>query len=334
MSRRDRTDDSVWLLVPAPVRKLPADLAAVVIVTVLVCLSVLVPGVSETPLRLLFGLPFLLFLPGYALIAALFPEGKPDADSEGAGIDGVERVALSIGMSLAAVPLLGVILNFTPWGIRLVPILVVVSLFTVGMVVVGAARRQALPPEERLHVPYREWLETGRKALFSPSSQLDGALNVLLAASMLLALGAVGYAVMFPPQGESFTEFYILSEDEDGELVAADYPSEFTLGESQPVVVGIENHEGESVEYSVVVQLQEVETVDNETRIRENEELDRFSSPTVADGDSWERDHDIQPTMTGEDLRVQYLLYRGEPPSEPSEENAYRDLHLWIDVES
>jgi len=36
--------------------------------------------------------------------------------------------------------------------------------------------------------------------------------------------------------------------------------------------------------------------------------------------------------MTGENLRVQYLLYRGDPPAEPTQENAYRSLHLWVDV--
>jgi len=32
------------------------------------------------------------------------------------GIDGIERVALSFGLSIAIVPLIGLVLNFTPWG--------------------------------------------------------------------------------------------------------------------------------------------------------------------------------------------------------------------------
>jgi uncharacterized membrane protein len=370
---RDGIGRSAWLLLPKPARSLPADLGAVVVLLVCSWLFVLVPGLNDTPLRILFGLPLVLFLPGYALIAALFPEagtsptatdGDDETDSaestdasgsasedqadedtgrslgglgsvaagDEGGIDGIERVALSFGLSIAVVPLIGLIANFTPWGIRLVPILVGISAFTLGMVALAARRRHALPEEQRFRMPYREWFKAGKSEAFSPESRRDGALNVLLALSILLAVGAVGYAVMVPPDGESFTEFYVLTEDEEENLVAAEYPTEFELGESQPLVVGIGNHEGESIEYSVVVQLQEVERSDNETTVVQRQELDRFSSPLIGDNETWHRTHDIQPSMTGENLRVQYLLYRSSPPATPTAENAYRTLHLWIDV--
>jgi uncharacterized membrane protein len=119
---------SPWLLLPRPVRELPADLAAVVGLVLLTDVAVLAPLVSETPVKILLGLPLVLFLLGYALVAALFPEAgeSPDAggDETGGrdGIDEIERATLSFGLSIAVVPLLGLGLNFTPWGIRLVPI--------------------------------------------------------------------------------------------------------------------------------------------------------------------------------------------------------------------
>jgi uncharacterized membrane protein len=115
-------------------------------------------------------------------------------------------------------------------------------------------------------------------------------------------------------------------------LVAADYPQEFELGESKPVVVGIGNNEGEPVSHSVVVQLQETENGTNSTQVVQRTELDRFSTPSIPDNGTWRRTHEIQPTTTGEELRVQYLLYRDGVPAEPTRENAYRRLHLWIDV--
>lgn len=366
MTEDEESRRSLWLLLPEPVRQLPADLAAVALLVLAACLVVTVPVVNETPLRVVFGLPFLLFLPGYALVAALFPEtGRsqagptPEGDSEtadsdaeqgsaaeddgspfesgavgtgGSGIDPVERVALSFGLSVAIVPLVGLVLNFTPWGIRLGPILVGVSAVTLGLLVVAAERRRQLPPDEQFAVPYRQWIARVRAELFEPESQLDGVLNVLLVGSMLLAVGAVGYAVMVPPQGESFSEFYLLGEDDDGELVAANYPTEFTLGESQPVVVGITNNENEATEYTVVVQLQTVAVAGNETTVTEREQLDQFRSPQLADNETWHHEYDIAPTRTGEQLRVQFLLYRGDPPESPTVENAYRDVHLWIDV--
>jgi uncharacterized membrane protein len=53
----------------------------------------------EGTIRIILGLPFILFIPGYILIFALFPTKKTDQ-----GIDIIERVALSFGLSIAVVP--------------------------------------------------------------------------------------------------------------------------------------------------------------------------------------------------------------------------------------
>lgn len=338
------------LLLPEPVRTLPADLTAVVLLTVITVLVVTLPGVRETPIRVLLGLPFVLFLPGYAFIAALFPEqghppstpddtdDLPEEDAGGfgggltdRGIDGIERVALSFGLSIAIVPLIGLVLNFTPWGIRLTPILVSVSAFTLACVAVAHARRRQLPPDERFTVPYCDWLAAGRAEIFEPEDRVDAALNVLLALAILLALASVTFAIVVPPEGERFTEFYILTEQPDGDLVAANYPTEFVTGDTQPIVIGVGNQEHETTTYTVVIQLQRVDFTNNQTQVLEREELDRFAL-TVDHDDTQLINHTITPRMTGENLRLTFLLYQNDPPPEPTRENAYRDLHLWIDV--
>ncbi|WP_157533238.1 DUF1616 domain-containing protein, partial [Haloferax profundi] len=112
------TSDTDWrLLLPHSVRSFPPDLTAVVLLVALTCGAVSIPGIRETPLRIILGLPYVLFVPGYAFIAALFPEaGTPteesDSSTDQAGIDGIERVALSFGTSIAIVPLIGLVLNF------------------------------------------------------------------------------------------------------------------------------------------------------------------------------------------------------------------------------
>jgi len=83
-------------------------------------------------------------LPGYSLIAALFPR-RDD-------LDGIERIALSFGLSIAVVPLLGLGLNYTQYGIRLVPILAVLSVFTVSLAVIAGVRRCWLPEADRFVV--------------------------------------------------------------------------------------------------------------------------------------------------------------------------------------
>jgi uncharacterized membrane protein len=338
-------DDTAWeLFLPAPVRSLPADLAAVVALVALTNVAVLAPIVRESPLRVVLGLPFVLFIPGYAFIAALFPEeGDPPPDDEETadgrvqrmsdrGIDGIERVALSFGLSIAIVPLIGLVLNFTPWGIRLVPVLLSISGFTLVATGVAARRRWRLPVDERFSVPYRTWYRSARSELVEPDTRADAVLNVVLVLSLLLAVGSVGYAVAVPKQGESFSEFYILTENETGDLVADGYPTNFTSGEGEEVVVGVGNHEHEPETYVIVVQLERVERANNSTRVLEREELDRLATGEIEHNETWHRTHNATPTMTGEDLRLTYLLYRDEAPADPAVDNAYRELHLWVNV--
>ena len=71
--------------------------------------------------RYFLGSLFVLFLPGYSFIKALFPKQVP-FKTRSEELDNIERIALSIGMSLALVPLTGLLLNYTPWGIRTTPI--------------------------------------------------------------------------------------------------------------------------------------------------------------------------------------------------------------------
>jgi uncharacterized membrane protein len=109
------------------------DLALVILFTLLCAPFVLIPPLNETPIRIILGLPLVLFLPGYSLIATLFPR-KDD-------LDGIERIALSFGLSIAIAPLLGLVLNYTPFGIRLTPILIVLSVFTISLALGAYVRR-------------------------------------------------------------------------------------------------------------------------------------------------------------------------------------------------
>jgi uncharacterized membrane protein len=191
-----------------------------------------------------------------------------------------------------------------------------------------------LPDDERFRVPYQTWIDAAREEFMEPETHLDGLLNVALVVSVILAVGVLSFAIIVPPEGEAFTEFYLMTETDDGELVMGDYPSEFAVGESQSTVVAIGNQENQPMEYTVVVQLQRVEVSGNETTVLERQEIDRFKSPSISDNETWHTDHEITLTTTGQNFRLQYLLYREEPPETPTIENAYRNAHLWVDVSS
>ncbi|MBC7129987.1 DUF1616 domain-containing protein [Candidatus Bathyarchaeota archaeon] len=84
-------------------------------------------------LRMALGSLFVLFLPGYSLVEALYPRTEE--------LEPLERLALSIGLSLALVPLVGLALNYSPWGIRLNPVIAGLSLLTLGLLTLSAYRK-------------------------------------------------------------------------------------------------------------------------------------------------------------------------------------------------
>jgi uncharacterized membrane protein len=86
--------------------------------------------------RSVLGTIFVLYLPGYTFIKALFPSKMPLKTSSD-NMDNIERIALSLGMSIALTPIVGLILNYTPWGITLTPI--TLSLLALTIVFATAA---------------------------------------------------------------------------------------------------------------------------------------------------------------------------------------------------
>lgn len=325
------------------VRRTPVDLAVVIGLTLVMVVVAVAPGLRETPLRIGLGLVFSLFLPGYAFVAALFPESSRSTRADRRqrerrdrrllgytrNIDGLERAVLSVGLSLVVLPLLGLLLNATPWGVQAGPILVAVGGFTVGCAIVAAVRRRQLPAERRFSVPYRDWIATTRSGLFGSTRRVDSVLNVLLVLALVLAIGSVGYVALVPQADEQYTEFYLATAD-DGELTVGEYPTTFQTNEGEPIVVNIANQEYETVTYTVVVQLEEA---DRATGERESvTELDRFET-TLGHDETVRTERTIQPTAAGSDLRLTFLLYQSEPPADPTRENAYRETHLWIDVQ-
>jgi hypothetical protein len=106
-------------------------------ITALVAVTALVVFTVNTSallyVRYVLGGVFVLFIPGFLLISVLYARSDE--------MDTLEKVALSIGLSLAVVPLIGLVLNYTPWGIRLEPIMASLALFSEVMAVIWVVRR-------------------------------------------------------------------------------------------------------------------------------------------------------------------------------------------------
>jgi uncharacterized membrane protein len=284
--------------------KIPGDLLAVAVLCVLTLFFTLVPPLASLPIRIPLGLVMVLFLPGYVLIAALFPR-KDD-------IDGIERVALSFGLSIAVVPLMGFGLNYTPWGIRLVPVVISLCLFTVVMVFAAQLRRSALSKEERFSVDFRQFFTAIHSELINnQGSRVDRALTVILVIVIILSVSALVYVVVTPKQGEKFTEFYILGQKGK----AYDYPTSVAPGQNSTVIVGIVNHEYVTVNYTMRMAIQNSTFLSRDVRLEDNQ--------------TWERPVSYSLQRVGDNQKLEFLLYKEDNFTAP-----YRDLHLWVNVSS
>lgn len=305
------------------------DLAVVVALALLAIVAALTLA-EGSPLRVALGLPFLLLAPGYALLAALFPEGHAvtrvakGEDGETTeevtrGLEPLERFALSLGLSIAVTPLLGLALNFTPWGIRLVPILLAVGGFVVAASLAAAWRRARLAEDER--PVFAIEADVGAWRTLAP---LDKALTVALALSVLAAGGALAYVLATPREGEAFTEFYILGPGGK----AADYPTNLTPGATGLVRLGIVNHENAPAAYRwEMVLVAGARTGENETFVATGETLLRAQDVTLADEETREENVTFDAPAERGLYKLEWRLHKGEGAAEP-----YRRLHLWVDV--
>ncbi len=300
--------------------KIPSDLLAAVIVALATLLFTLTP-LSDFPVRIPLGLVMVLFVPGYTLIAALFPK-KED-------LEGIERMALSFGLSIAVVPLIGLGLNYTPWGIRLTPVVISLALFTIAMAMAAYVRRMNLPVEERFTIHFRETVNIWKtEILADDKSRLDKALTVILIITIFLSIAALVYVIVTPKQGEKFTEFYILGPGGK----AYDYPTGVQAGNRSTVIVGVVNHEYALVNYTMSISLNN--TPANNSLFKENSWSDfpliypiMSMNLTLVHNETWEKPVTYVLNHTGDNQKLEFLLYKEGNFTSP-----YRDLHLWVNV--
>jgi uncharacterized membrane protein len=282
------------------------DLKLIIIFIIITLAFIYVPAINGTVIRSVLGVVMVLFVPGYALMAAVFP-GKMDIDS-------AERAALAFGLSVIVSPLIALALNYTPWGIRLVPLVTCLTLFTLACLLAANKRRHDLPEQERFSVDFAGiYRQFKGEAFADGKTRLDKAFTIVIIASMLLSASIVVYAIAAPKQGEKFTELYILNSS--GKV--GQYPTVFSLGDSKPVIVGVINHEYRNVTYDLVIALNDSISVTNL----------HAEQWTLGDSQKWEKPIELKPDRAGTNMTMEFLLYIDGNMVAP-----YRECRLRVDV--
>jgi uncharacterized membrane protein len=282
----------------------------------------------------------LLFLPGYALTLAAFPGSRTEENqaetpldrrffkSAMSSLDPFERIALAVGFSVCLMPVYGYVVElagaaYDPWTV-----IVLVSAATVLFTVLAAIRYRMSPTEIDAPAPFAYLARTVSDEVSAPTSGKQ-VLNVAMVVVLLLAAANLTAAMASPAKSPDYTTAVLLTETDEGELVADGYPDRLQAGETADLVLRVENDESREITYAVVVQLQRV-TADG--TVTEVSVRNRFEE-TVAPGSAWEHDHRVASDMSGERLRLAYLIYKGEAPAEPTLSDSYRNLTLWVGSE-
>ncbi len=281
-------------------KKTPLDLLIIFIWLIITLVFVRTPVLAGTFMRTALAIPVVLFIPGYVLIAALFPR------NDDMGI--VERVALSLGTSIAIVPLLGLLLNFTT-GVDLNPILITLCLYTIILVFIAAYRRMELPVDVQFSIPFRRIYETANTEIKTPKSRKDMTLSLLLIFIIAFAVGMVLFVISTPKVGEKFTEFYILGPSGKAE----NYSTHLKYNSPATSLVGVVNHEYSFVNYTVQVAL--------------NEKVLTFTQFTLSNNGTWEKNITFIPDKEGDGMRLEFWLFKEDNFTVP-----YRELQLWVNI--
>jgi uncharacterized membrane protein len=187
----------------------PFDLILVASLTA-VAVAVALTGVNQPVARALLTLPLVLVLPGYALVAAVFPDASRSPS---------ERLLYGVGVSLAVAALGGFALNLTPWGLRADAWATLLGGVALVACAVAWARRGGGPAAPEL-----------------PSARASWGARALVSLAALIAVGAVAVAAA-GAAGQSwpgFTQFWLLPAE-----TAAPYA----------VRVGVINREGAATRY-------------------------------------------------------------------------------------
>lgn len=248
-------------------------------------------------IRIILGLPFVLFFPGYTLVMTLFPRRSQ--------LSNIERVALSFGLSIAVVPIFGFILNYTPWGLRLYSLLISLTIFILGCSLAAWYERRRLPEAEKPDaLSFNIAIRIGEEHRL-----LNTVLYIILITAVVGAMGTAIYIVIEPKTSDSFTEFYIVPSE--GERTG--YPTELRVNEEGKTVIEITNHEKADTSYEVEVRIDGVKN-------------NRLGPIILSDGQEWQQTISFMPSKVGDGRKIEMLLYKNR------EEEPYRELHFWINV--
>jgi uncharacterized membrane protein len=230
---------------------LPSNILTFILLSILMIITVLVPPLDNTSLWMIPGSLFVCFIPGYLLLAVMFPKNDD--------LELVERFALGFGASLILTSLIGLAFNYTPWSIRLELILIVLAVLSLIFCLITFIRIKKLPRELILHVP-----------------KMEKVLSLFFIICIILTIGTAAYTILKPgsiqidANESNFTDFHIKGVD----VNASNYTLNLTSGTKKNLTMVLVNREGSTVNYHLVVQVNNTILKQENITLQNNQQME------------------------------------------------------------
>jgi len=253
----------------------------IVYIFILAFTLILVPITLFTtgPARIILGLLFILFIPGYTLTIALF--------TKKGSLDVIERTALSFGLSIAVISLLALALNYTSWGIRLDPIVIGIAIIVLIALCISLYKHFNLPKDQRFEPHFHINISK-----FREQNRLYIALLCMLLIAVIVSIGLLAFIITTPIAEEGFTKFYIREPELDEEGIS----QELVLVENR-IIIGIVNFENKATIYSI--------EIENDSEI-----VQEIGPISLNHRGQWEETIILSPSEFNVDQIFEFLLYR------------------------
>lgn len=314
------------------------DLTFILTVAWISYLFIIIPFISKSPFSLLSATILTFFIPGYSIVATFFPQRND--------LNLIERVTFSIFLSIISTISIVFLLSFTDWQIRPNNTYFLVCLLTTFFVFVAHHSRRSYPgselylyeiydsvrelkPErnsygpEKLHEdPRKQFNLKSKKKIVNRQKDLNlrpiedklpSNIEYHLIVTLIFAIIAVSSVNIYMGLNldkDPFSVLYILGPDGKAET----YPSTLSIYQPTKIIVGIDNYEFISTNYTL--------------RIRFDGEVLEQTEIVLDHKDKWEQEVSITPQRykSGRQ-KLEFILYKD------SSVQPYRSVHLWITQE-
>lgn len=282
---------------PGKINAKRKTLLVIALVTVIAIPLVLLTGGG---FRIAFSLIVLLFCPGYVLLDALFPVCKE--------IKPIERIALSIGLSIAAVSMFGLILHYTPLGLGVNSVFLTTVVFIFILLAVSWYRSGKIRSEDDEIKPAGFSFKLSQ---FKKLAGIDKTLTVAVMAAAVVCIGIFCYVAFTPVKGEIYTEFYLL----DANGTTTSYPGTVASGDNVAFTAGVISHEENPAEYHIEV-------------FFNNIKVNSVNTGMLAKDGKWEDVISFKAEQVGENQRVEVWLYKNDESQSYNKEPLYFFLNV------